>query len=64
MPTSPGFRTRTLALLDSSRDDDTVVVAVSTPEGARRDFLEAAGLLVLQRLGIPAACVSLEDDNA
>jgi hypothetical protein len=33
MPPSPDFRTRTLALLDSVRDDDTLVVAQATPDG-------------------------------
>jgi hypothetical protein len=34
MPLSPDFRARSLQLLDTARDDDTLVVAQATPDGA------------------------------
>ncbi len=33
MPASPDFRARSLQLLDTARDDDTLVVAQATPDG-------------------------------
>ncbi len=33
MPLSPDFRARSLQLLDTARDDDTLVVAQATPDG-------------------------------
>lgn len=33
MPSSPDFRARSLQLLDTARDDDTLVVASATPDG-------------------------------
>lgn len=34
MPPSPDFRARTNELLDTARDDDTLVVACAAPDGA------------------------------
>lgn len=34
MPPSQDFRARTTDLLDTARDDDTLVVACATPDGA------------------------------
>jgi len=66
MPTSPNFRTRALALLDSARDDDTLVVAHATPEGGllmQTCTPTPHGLIAIARALLSQASDELEGDD-
>ena len=63
---SPDFRARTLDLLDTSRDDDTVVVAVSIPDGGllmQTSSPTPHGLVAIARALLSQARDELDTDD-
>lgn len=65
-PPSPDFRARTLHLLDTSRDDDTVVVAVSIPDGGllmQTSSPTPHGLIAIARALLSQARGELDQDD-
>lgn len=66
MPTSPDFRARSLTLLDSARDDDTVVVAHATPDGGllmQTCTPTPHGLVAIARALLSQASDELDQDD-
>jgi hypothetical protein len=66
MPPPPDFRTRTLALLDSARDDDTLVVAHATPDGGllmQTCTPTPHGLIAIARCLLSQASDKLDHDD-
>ena len=67
MPPSPDFRARTNELLDTARDDDTIVVACAAPDGAllmQTRSPTARGLVAIARALLTQASDELDHVNA
>lgn len=66
MNPSPDFRARTTELLDTARDDDTLVVACATPDGAllmQTRSPTAHGLAAIARALLAQASDELDTEN-